>query len=88
MPSGVTTRHHALIVLMAGAAVAVSVLAVTQLVSPSRVDDPLSLADLDRAHETVMSCAEGEGSESEPMWCADPSSPHCIPAAPPINRRW
>ena len=61
---------------------AFSVLAVAQLVSPARVSDPLTLADLDRAHDTVMSCADGDGASDEPMWCADPSSPHCIPASP------
>lgn len=82
MRSGAKTKHHALWVLVAGAAVAMTVLVVAHFVSPAHVAAPLSLADLDRAHDTLMSCEEGESAESEPMWCADPRSPHCSPAAP------
>lgn len=44
---------------------------------------PLSLADLEQADSVLMSCEEGAASSSgEPLWCADPSAPHCNPAAP------
>jgi len=75
------TKHHALLVLIAGAAVAFAALVAAEFVAPSS-STTLSLLDLDRAHETLMSCGEGEGTGGEPMWCADPSSPQCIPAAP------
>lgn len=49
----------------------------------SRGDEPsgLTLADLDRSHQTLMSC-DAPADDAEPMWCADPSDPQCIPAAP------
>lgn len=58
-------------------------LGAAHLVSSSGERPALTLADLDRAHETLMSCSDGDSFGSEPMWCADPSSPHCVPAAPP-----
>jgi len=76
------TKHHALFVLIAGAAVAFSALVVADFVAPSP-ETTLSLLDLDRAHQTVLSCGERESTGGELMWCSDPSSPQCIPAAPP-----
>ncbi|MFT3927396.1 MAG: hypothetical protein QM778_32985 [Myxococcales bacterium] len=45
---------------------------------------PLSLRDLERSQTTLMSCARDEGplSGAELLWCADPSSPLCLPALP------
>ena len=47
--------------------------------------EPLSLTDLTRSESIVMSCDESF-STAEPLWCADPSSPQCIPAAPDVPR--
>jgi hypothetical protein len=47
----------------------------------------LTLADLATAEELVMSCADaGNPHSSEPLWCADPTSPQCLPGLPPAQR--
>ncbi|MDB4974903.1 MAG: hypothetical protein JWN48_3244 [Myxococcaceae bacterium] len=49
-------------------------------------------AELTHTESVLMSCAESASSSSplssgsELQWCADPSSPHCRPAAPPAPR--
>ena len=44
---------------------------------------PISLAALSQAETVLMSCEDdGASSTGEPLWCADPSAPHCSPAAP------
>lgn len=43
----------------------------------------LSLTELAQADAVLMSCEVGSAtSTGEPLWCADPSAPHCSPAAP------
>ncbi len=44
----------------------------------------LSLRQLTSEGGVLMSCAEDAGPSSEPLWCADPDSPHCIPALPEV----
>lgn len=34
----------------------------------------------------LMSCAESTPASAEPLWCSDPSSPHCLPAVPQAPR--
>lgn len=50
----------------------------------------LSLRELTGEGGVLMSCAEDAGPSSEPLWCADPDSPHCIPALPesPSTDAW
>ena|GEM_PF-3609125 len=44
----------------------------------------LSLRDLESDESTLMSCAHDDAplSGAELLWCADPSSPLCLPAQP------
>jgi hypothetical protein len=44
----------------------------------------LKLSELERSQATLMSCARDTGplSSSELLWCADASSPLCLPALP------
>lgn len=43
----------------------------------------VTLADLAQAEAVLMSCEDsGVSGTGEPLWCADPSAPHCSPAAP------
>lgn len=47
----------------------------------------LSPGELSRSRAPLMSCAaEPASSHGELLWCADPSSPQCIPAAPEVPR--
>jgi hypothetical protein len=47
----------------------------------------LSLRELAGSGAVLMSCAEDTGRADEPLWCADPDSPHCIPALPEAPAR-
>lgn len=43
----------------------------------------VTLADLTEVETVLMSCEDsGVSSSGEPLWCADPSAPHCSPGAP------
>lgn len=68
-----------------GAAWAALTAALCLAFAASRDPTPLSLADLARNESIVMSCDESF-STAEPLWCGDPSSPQCIPAAPDVPR--
>ena len=68
-----------------GAALAVLTAALCLAFAAGRDAEPLSLADLARAESIVMSCDESF-STAEPLWCADPTSPQCSPAAPDVPR--
>jgi hypothetical protein len=35
----------------------------------------------------LMSCAEEPSSNGEPLWCANPDSPHCTPGTPASESR-
>jgi hypothetical protein len=42
----------------------------------------LSLRELASQGAVLMSCADEGGASGALLWCADPDSPHCIPALP------
>jgi hypothetical protein len=42
----------------------------------------LSLRELASQGSVLMSCADESGLSDTLLWCADPDSPHCIPALP------
>jgi hypothetical protein len=42
----------------------------------------LSLRELASRGSVLMSCADESGPSDTLLWCADPDSPHCIPALP------
>lgn len=42
----------------------------------------LSLRELTSQGSVLMSCANESGPSDTLLWCADPDSPHCIPALP------
>ena len=44
----------------------------------------LSLRELAGRAAVLMSCADELPRANEPLWCADPDSPHCIPALPEV----
>jgi hypothetical protein len=51
-------------------------------VMASRDGRTISLSELSSLHAPLMSCeSDGAGSDGL-LWCSDPNSPHCIPAAP------
>jgi hypothetical protein len=81
-----------------GTAVAVLSALLCLACAASRDSRTLSLhefAQLTHGESVLMSCAEGAHLSSresrddvggDPLWCSDPSSPHCRPAAPPAAR--
>jgi hypothetical protein len=42
----------------------------------------LSLRELASQGSQLMSCADDSGPSDTLLWCADPDSPHCLPALP------
>jgi hypothetical protein len=84
-------RRNALRALGLGSALAVLTALLCLAVAASFEPPTLTLAGLARsshAESVLMSCADdsspaGSGSM---LWCSDPSSPHCIPAAPEVPR--
>ena len=46
----------------------------------------ISLSELTAEEAPLMSCEPSSSSYEGLMWCSDPSSPHCIPAAPEAPR--
>lgn len=52
----------------------------------SRDAPTLSLSELARTESIVMSCDDAPLPSAEPLWCADPNSPQCSPAAPDAPR--
>ena len=61
-------------------------IAVAWWVAARSAQPELSLRELARAGSVLMSCADDGGPVGEPLWCADPDSPHCIPALPTAPR--
>jgi hypothetical protein len=55
-------------------------------VTSAREPATISLAELSRLDSPLMSCAPTDAAPDGPLWCSDPSSPHCIPAAPERQR--
>ncbi len=79
-----TSARYAVFSLLFGAAVTLCALLVAEVVSPTLAWASESQSELGFRDDSLMSCADADmgSSGQEPMWCADPSSPHCIPAVP------
>jgi hypothetical protein len=43
-----------------------------------------SLSELASRESVLMSCEDASPVSAELMWCSDPSSPQCLPAAPQV----
>lgn len=72
-----------------GTALAVLTVLVCLAFAASRDPETLTLVGLDRhtqGESLLMSCAEPSSASNDVLWCSDPSSPHCIPAAPEVPR--
>jgi len=74
-----------LIALSLGAALIMGTLVVCLTYAGMREPAALSLRDLEHNQTTLMSCDRDDGplGGAELLWCADPSSPLCLPALPP-----
>jgi hypothetical protein len=70
--------------LAAGIALALALGAVCLAFAGTRGGATLTLRQLTSQGGVLMSCAEENGLSTEPLWCADPASPHCIPALPEV----
>lgn len=73
-----------------GLGTAMAVLAALLCLSFASLDDAATVSSLDalsRVESVPMSCADAPASSGGGLlWCADPSAPHCIPAAPDVPR--
>lgn len=67
-----------------GALVAVLTALACLTAQASRDAPTISLAELAALNAPLMSCegGSGGGGGEAVMWCSDPNSPHCLPAAP------
>jgi hypothetical protein len=84
-------RRNTLRALGLGTALAVLTALVCLAVAASFESPTLTLAGLAKnahAESVLMSCAEDSSPSGGDalLWCSDPSSPHCIPAAPEVPR--
>lgn len=75
------------VALGVGAALTLTTLALCLAFASARDGASLSLRDLERSQAVLMSCAHDSPlSGAELLWCADPSSPMCLPALPASDR--
>ncbi len=81
--SSMALSTNRLIALSLGAALIMGTLVVC--LAGMREASALSLRDLEYSQTTLMSCDRDDGplGGGELLWCADPSSPLCLPALPP-----
>jgi hypothetical protein len=82
--SSMATSTNRLVALSLGAALTMVTLVACLAYAGMRDGPSLSLRDLERSQTILMSCAREDGplSGAELLWCADASSPLCLPALP------
>ena len=78
------TSTNRLVTLSLGAVLTLATLVACLAYASMRGGPSLSLRDLEGRQTTLMSCARDDGplSGAELLWCADASSPLCLPALP------
>lgn len=82
------TSTNRLVTLSLGAVLTLATLVACLSYAGMREGPSLSLKDLEHSQTVLMSCAREDGplSGAELLWCADASSPLCLPALPASER--